>query len=209
VPQPHGATQFRADKPHGDGTLDLIRAGRCPHGWPGDAARMRRLPAPALVLLAGALLMGCSDGDDSSSANSSSANSSSANSSSANSSSTASSSTSAPSAATGTAAVCSSLVELQSSVSALADPPIREGGIPAAQAEFTTVQQNAEQVVDDAQDQYAGQADQLSTDVSAVQSALSDATSTPSTATLQAVSTSIRTLKANVTSFAGDVGSTC
>jgi hypothetical protein len=160
---------------------------------------MRRLPAPVLFLFAGALLVGCSSDDDSSSANSSSTASSS----------TSSSSTSSSSAATGTAAVCASLLELQSSVSALADVPIREGGVPAVQAAFTTVQQNAGQVVDDAQDQFASQADQLSTNVSAVQSALSDATSTPSAATLQAVGRSISTLTAGVTSFADDVGSGC
>jgi hypothetical protein len=105
--------------------------------------------------------------------------------------------------------VCSSLGDLQDSVSALADVPVRDGGVDAVQAAFTAVQADVGQVVDDGRDQYSAQADALSTDASAVQGALSDAASTPSAATLQAVGTTIATLARDVASFAGDVGSTC
>lgn len=161
----------------------------------------RRLPLPVLLLLGGALLVGCSDDDPAADSASSSSSSSTSSSSPSTSS---SSSTSA-----GTAAVCSSLDQLQTSVAALAKVPVAEGGIDAVRTAFTTVQSDAAQVVDDAKDEYADQSDKLGTDVSAVQSALGAAAGNPSAATLQAVGGAISTLASDVTSFAGDVGSTC
>jgi hypothetical protein len=154
----------------------------------------RRLLLSVLLLLGGALLLGCSD-DDPAADSSGSPTSSSSSSSAAN--------------GSGTAAVCSSLDQLQTSVAALARTPVTDGGIAALQTAFTTVQADANQVVDDARDQYAGQSDQLSADVSAVQSALGDAAGSPSAATLRAVGTAISSLAGDVTAFAADVGSTC
>jgi hypothetical protein len=145
----------------------------------------RRLPLPVLLLLGGALLVGCSDDDP------------------------AADSPSSSTAASGTAAVCSSLDSLQTSVAALAKAPVNDGGIAGLQTAFSTVQADAKQVVDDAQDEYSEQSDQLDADVTAVQKALGDAASNPSGATLQAVGSAIRTLSGDVTSFAGDIGSTC
>ena len=54
-----------------------------------------------------------------------------------------------------------------------------DGGIDAVQTAFATVQSDAAQVVDDAKDEYADQSDQLSADVSAVQTALGTAASQP------------------------------
>ncbi len=160
---------------------------------------MRRLPLPALLLVSGALLLGCSDDDPASDSTSSSSTSSSAS----------PSASGSAGASSGTAAVCSSLDQLQTSLAALTKTPLTEGGIAALQTAFTTVQADAAQVVDDAQDEYADQSDQLSADVSAVQGALGDAVANPGAATLQAVGSSIRTLTSDVTSFASDVGSTC
>ena len=148
----------------------------------------RRLPLPVLLLLGGGLLLGCSDDEPAADPASSS---------------------SAPSGSSGTAAVCSSLDELQDSVAAIAQVPVAEGGIDAVRTAFTTVQDDAAQVVDDAQDEYAAQSDQLSADVSAVQDALGDVAADPGAATLQAVGTAISTLSGDVTEFVGDVGSTC
>jgi len=156
----------------------------------------RRLPLPVLLLLGGVLMVGCSD-DDPATSNSSSSSSSS------------SSSESGSASASGTAAVCTSLDQLQTSVAALGNVPVSEGGIDAVKAAFTTVQSDAATVVDDAQDEYADQSAALSTDVQAVQGALGDATGNPSTATLRAVGTAISSLAGDVTSFARDVGSTC
>jgi hypothetical protein len=134
-----------------------------------------------LALLGGVAAAGCSDtGDSSSSATS-----------------------------TATAAMCASLDTLQDSVSALADVPVRDGGIAAVQAAFTKVQDDAGQLVDEAQDQHGSQTDRLSTDVSAVQSALADAGSAPSAASLQVVGTTIATLVDDLGAMADDVGATC
>jgi hypothetical protein len=139
-----------------------------------------------LALLAGVAAAGCSNvGESSSSATSSRATS------------------------TTTAAMCASLDTLQDSVSALADVPVRDGGIAAVQAAFTEVQDDAGQLVDAAQDQHGSQADRLSTDVSAVQSALADAGSAPLAASLQVVGTTIATLVNDLAAMADDVGSTC
>jgi hypothetical protein len=157
----------------------------------------RRLPLPALLLLGGVLLMGCSDDEPAADSTSSSSSTSSA------------SSSASSDASSGSPAVCASLDQLQTSVGALARAPLAEGGIDALRTAFTTVQADAAQVVDDARAEYADQSDQLSTDVSAVQSALGTAAGDPSAATLKAVGGAISTLASDVTSFAGDVASTC
>jgi hypothetical protein len=165
---------------------------------------MQRVLVTCLVaLLAGGTVGGCSqDGDASSSApSSSSATSSSA---------PPSSSTSSPSASPSTtAAVCSSVDELQRSVAALRAVPVVQEGVSAVEGAFATVRSDVAQVVQDAQAQYATQTAGLTADVTAVQTAVSQAQATPSRATLEAVAGSIRTLSDDVTAFAGDVASTC
>jgi hypothetical protein len=165
---------------------------------------MRRLPVPVLLVLSGAVLVGCGDDDPAAAPSSSPASSSS---SASDSSSSPGSSSSSP--ASGTAAVCSSLDELQSSVAALTQVPVGEGGLDALRTAFSTVQEDAAQVIDDARGEHADRSDQLSADVSAVQTALGDAASNPGAATLQAVGGAISSLSADVTAFAGDVASTC
>ena len=156
---------------------------------------MRRLTGPVTIVIAAAVLVACSDDSDSDPASSSS--------------SSGSASASDRGARTSAPALCSSLGDLEDSLSALVGAPLQQGGIGAVQAAFTAVREDAEQVIDDARDEYAGQADQLKTDLSAVQSALDDATSSPTSATLQSLGTAIGTLTGDVTSFVGDVGSTC
>ena len=148
-----------------------------------------------MIVIAAVVLVACSDDSDSDPASSSS--------------SSGSASASDGAARTSAPPLCSSLEDLQDSLSALVDAPLQQGGIGAVQAAFTAVREDAKQVIDDARDEYAGQADRLGTDLSAVQRALDDATSSPTSATLQSLGSAISTLMGDVTSFVGDVGSTC
>ena len=151
---------------------------------------MRRVPAICLlVLLAGGATAGCAqDGDASSNASPSG-------------------SPSASSSAT--AAVCSSVEELQGSVTALKAVPVVDEGVDAVKGAFSTVQSDVAQVVEDAQSQYSAQADGLTADVSAVQTAIDQAQAGPTRATLGAVADSIGSLADDVMAFAADVSSTC
>jgi predicted lipoprotein len=105
--------------------------------------------------------------------------------------------------------VCSSVGELQTSVAALKAVPVVQDGVSADGDAFATVQSDVSQVVQDAQSQYATQTEALTADVTAVQTAVSQAQVDTSRATLEAVASSIGTLADDVTSLAGDVSSTC
>jgi len=94
-------------------------------------------------------------------------------------------------------------------VAALRAVPVVQEGVSAVEGAFATVRSDVAQVVQDAQAQYATQTAGLTADVTAVQTAVSQAQATPSRATLEAVAGSIRTLSDDVTAFAGDVSSTC
>jgi hypothetical protein len=158
---------------------------------------MRRVPAVCLLaLLAGGTAAGCAqDGDASSSASSAS-------------SSAASSSTSS-SASSSASAVCSSVDDLQGSMSDLKAVPVVDQGVDALQGAFASVRSDVSQVVDDAQAQHSAQADTLTAGVTAVQTAIDQAQAGPTRATLSAVVDSIGALADDVTTFAGDVSSTC
>jgi hypothetical protein len=150
---------------------------------------MRRVPAICLLaLLAGGTAAGCAqDGDASSSA----------------------SSTSSASASSSASAVCSSVDDLQGSMSDLKAVPVVDQGVDALQGAFASVRSDVSQVVDDAQAQYSAQADTLTAGVTAVQTAIDQAQAGPTRATLSAVVDSIGALADDVTTFAGDVSPTC
>src|SRR5215218_8942424 len=123
-----------------------------------------------LAMLAGGTA-GCSQNDDpSSTAASSSADSSSAASSSA--------------ASSSTAGVCSSVDELKTSVAALTAVPVVQDGLSAVEGAFATVQSDVAQVAQDGQSQYETQTAGLTSDVTAVKTAVSQARATPSRANL-------------------------
>jgi hypothetical protein len=146
----------------------------------------RVLAACLLALLVGGTTAGCSqDNGPSSSAASSSA------------------------ASSSTAEVCSSVDELKASVAALTAVPVVQDGLSAVEGAFATVQSDVAQVAQDGQSQYETQTAGLTSDVTAVKTAVSQAQATPSRANLEAVAGSIGALSRGVTAFAGDVASTC
>ena len=79
----------------------------------------------------------------------------------------------------GPPAVCSSVTELQSSVADLQSVPVVQQGVAALESAFATVRSDVAQVVDDGKAQFRSQTEGLSTDLAAVQTAVSAATSTP------------------------------
>jgi hypothetical protein len=111
--------------------------------------------------------------------------------------------------ATGPPAVCSSTGELQASVADLGDVQIVENGTAALRDAIASVKSDLQRVVDDAGSQYATQVDGLQSGFDALQTAAGAAVNAPSADTLNTVTSSVRALAADVSTFADDVASTC
>jgi len=144
--------------------------------------RPRTTPLLLPLLLAGGVLTGCSGDDDAATA-------------------------SAPSS--GPPAVCSSVEDLQASMTALTEVPVTVEGIRGLPAVLAAVRADVEQVVQDGQDQFRPQTDALAADATALQSAVDTAVATPSGGAVATVVSSVNALAEDVTALASDVSSTC
>jgi hypothetical protein len=105
--------------------------------------------------------------------------------------------------------LCGSMKSLQDSMADLKNAHPVQNGVGTLQPSLTSVQGNVQQVVADAKDQFAPQAQQLQTGFDAVKSAVGTARTAPSAQTLGAVASAIRALGGDVQSFANDMRSTC
>ena len=118
-----------------------------------------------------------------------------------------------PYAAQGTAApdaeLCSSVDDLQASVQALQDVDVVQDGTDAVSEAMGGVRDDLEQVARDAQDRYRESVEQVQASADAVRDAVRDAGSDPTTTTLSAVRTALRSFGTDVRSLVKEVDPQC
>jgi hypothetical protein len=105
--------------------------------------------------------------------------------------------------------LCGSADALRSSIGDLQDVQVVQDGTEALQQAFSKVGDDVDRLVDDAGKQYSGQVDKVKSSVGEVRTAIDSLGASPTTATLTAAGTAVRTLVQDAGVLLDDVSSSC
>lgn len=105
--------------------------------------------------------------------------------------------------------LCDSLQQLKADAARLQELQLGENGVAALRDQLGSVRADVEQVMADARQEFAGQAERLSSDVAALRSAADRVRADPGADTIAAVRPALQTLAADVRALADEVTTSC